>query len=237
MTQTQTQKKNPSPSLVPMTDPRYPIWGRQWKSRAPRIAAYSTSYLQNVGIPSSGYADVDLGQMTKLDVVYLTINQMVEYYHSSVEVRIVNKEDVKSIFEACQDYTFRAAKLIRNGEMPHMLPLADLIKIDEFAAAVYEHAGHEYGHDKEYIRTFMSEDLMKQALEIHTAFDSVDKHMKARKNKKRDHYTVFTELSGELRKNNQHREEQKAKFELPERPSVRDIFESVMSGSYGGERI
>lgn len=229
-------KKNPDPSMVPLKDPRHGIWGRIWKVRIPRIATYSTAYLQSVGIPSSGFADVDVGQMTALAHAYITINQMVEYYHSNVEVRIVKKEDVRSIFEICQDYTFTAAMKIRNGAFAHEFPLEDLIKIDEFAEAVYQYAGHEYGKDKDFIRTFVPEGVMQQAIQIQSLFDSVDQRIKDRKKKKKDQYTVYTTFSGEDKRGLEPMKYAGDVVELPPRASARDLFEHMLGRGQPGER-
>lgn len=238
MTQAKKQYINPWPSEVPVDDPRYPIWGEIWKCRAPRMAAYSTSYLEHVGIPVSGFSDVDVAQMTKLDTCYLSINQMVEYYHTNVEVRIVNQHDLKPIFERCQDYMFRAARMIReHAVMEYEIPVEDLIKLDEFAAAVYEHAGHEYGHDKEFIRTFVSEGVMAQAMELNATFEAVDRKMKIRRTSKIDERTVYSKYSGNLNEKHRTKEEEKPKYELPERPSVRHIFDNMLGGMDTGSRL
>jgi hypothetical protein len=161
---------------------------------------------------------------------------MVEYYHSHTEVRIVKRDDLKAIYDICQDYTFEAAWRIKNGAFANEFPLEDLIKIDEFAEAVYQYAGHEYGRDKDFIRTFIGEGVGQVALKFQNLFDAVDKKVKDRKKKRIDEYTVYTTLSGQDVRDARPLESRGEKIELPPRASARDIFEDLVQRSGAGSR-
>lgn len=222
----QKKRPPPSPSSIPMDDPRYPIWGRVWYCRVPRIARYGTAYLERYGLPTSGNQNVDRELMKQQAPVYISIAQMVEYYHEHTMVSIIKRDDTKAIYEICQDYTFNWAKRVQNTVFNHNVPFEDLVQIDEFAEAVYQYAGHEYG--EEFARTFIPEGVQREIIDLHKMFEAVDNRVKNRGKEKHDAYTVRNKYSTVPVSDQPMVEEQAEEKKLPERPSMRDIFLSYM---------
>lgn len=229
----QQRKPPPTPSSILPSDPRYPIWGRVFLCRVPRIVFYSTKYLESYGLPSSGSASIDRALASQPQSCYLTIDAMVEIYHQHHTVSISRQEDVKTIYEICQDYTFDWADRLRTSIYTQNVPFQDLIKLDEFSEAVYKHAAHMYGN--EFARTFLPEDVMKNALDMKKMFDSVDNRLRDRKKKDytNDGFTVASIFSNLPKKKSSAVVEEEKQRELPDRPSVRDIFVSYME-NFGG---
>lgn len=221
----------PSPSMVPVKDPRYPIWGRIFQCRMPPLNHYSTEYLERFGMHTSGNHEVDRALALKPVLCYITINAMIEFYHQSGTVRIVKQADVKTIYEICQDYIFDWADLLENGMLSMNVPYDDLIKIDEFSEAVYQHAAHHYG--KEYARTFVSQAVQDNIKVFDDMFAAVDKKIKDGGRKKVDNVTVRTIFSTPLtnRDAGVSTTDEKKKDDLPDRPSPRDLFLSFMNRS------
>lgn len=223
-------KPNPSPSSIPIDDPRYPIWGRLYLCKIPRIAHYSTAYLERFGLHTSGHQSVDVELMKQDQSVYITINQMVEYYHQNTRVTIVKRNDVRLVYEACQDYTFTYAERLDRSVFASNFPVQDLVKIDEFAEAVYQHAGHEYG--EEFARTFLPEGYMKEVRSLHQMFDAVDQRLKDRKKEaKTDTMTVYDRLlSNRKDKDDITVRTDIERERLPDRPSVKGLLMDFMKG-------
>lgn len=229
-------KKNrpPNPSSIPMNDPRYPIWGRVWLTKVPRIARYGTAYLERYGLPTSGNLNVDRELMRQPTHCYITIAQMVEHYHEHTTISIVKRDDTKAIYEICQDYTFDWAKRIQNTVFNHNVPFEDLVQLDEFAEAVYQYAGHEYG--EEFARTFIPEGVQREIINLQKMFEAVDNRIKNRSKEKHDQYTVrnkYSPVPASEQKSVDRPEEKK----LPERPSMRDIFLAYMDRNGMADRI
>jgi len=232
---TQIEKKRPpNPSSIPLNDPRYPIWGRVWLCKVPRIAHFGTAYLERYGLPTSGNQNVDRELMKQVSPCYITIAQMVEYYHEHTTVHIVKRDDTKTIYEICQDYTFNWARRIQSTVFNHDVPFEDLVQIDEFAEAVYQYAGHEYG--EEFARTFIPEGLQREAINLQKMFDAVDKRVRDRGKEKQDLYTVRNKYSP-IPATDAKPVEQPEEKKLPERPTMRDIFLSYMDRNGPGERL
>lgn len=230
----QKKRPAPNPSSIPMDDPRYPLWGRVWYCRVPRIARYGTAYLERYGLPTSGNQNVDRELMKQAAPCYITIAQMVEYYHEHTMVSIIRRDDTKAIYEICQDYTFDWAKRIQSTVFNHNVPFEDLVQIDEFAEAVYQYAGHEYG--EEFARTFIPEGVQREIIDLHKMFEAVDNRIKNRNKAKDDHYTVHNQYSPVRRVDEKPAENQEEK-KLPERPSMRDIFLSYMDRNGINDRV
>ncbi|BAS04967.2 hypothetical protein [Ralstonia phage RSF1] len=165
---------------------------------------------------------------------YITIAQMVEYYHEHTMVSIIRRDDTKAIYEICQDYTFDWAKRIQSTVFNHNVPFEDLVQIDEFAEAVYQYAGHEYG--EEFARTFIPEGVQREIIDLHKMFEAVDNRIKNRNKAKDDHYTVHNQYSPARRVDEKPAENQEEK-KLPERPSMRDIFLSYMDRNGINDRV
>lgn len=223
-------KPNPSPSSIPMNDPRYPIWGRVFLCKVPVISHYSTQYLEAYGLHTSGNKNVDLEQVKKSSTVYTTINAMVELYHQSQMVTIIKQNDLKTIYEICQDYTFDYAAKLNRTVFHHNMPIEDLIKIDDFSEAVYQHAGHLYG--KEFARSFLPEDYMKEVINLNKLFEAVDKKLADRgKVDKKNLHTHYDILSPNTRARDEVIVTNDIDREpLPERPSMRELFKTYIPG-------
>lgn len=227
---------NPSPSSIPFNDPRYPIWGRLFLCKVPRIAFYSTAYLEQYGMHTSGNRNVDRELAKQPQAVYITINDMIEHYHQSQRISIVKQEDVKTVYEICQNYTFDFADRLNKDVFAHDAPFGDLIKIDEFAEAVYQYAGHEYGED--FARTFLPENVMKDIVDLNAMFAAIDNRISKKAKAKDDHYTVNNIYSPQqMRKVELEKAPDEERVELPARPSMRDLFMSYMEGNGNGGRF
>lgn len=227
------RRQNPSPSSVPLDDPRYGIWGRVFLCRIPRISTYTSEYIQRYGMHSSGHGTIDQGLVTQRTSAYITINRMVELFHEGYGIGIVRQEDVKVIYEICQNYTFDWAEQITKTVYTHNAPFGELIDLDEFTEALYKHAAHMYG--KEFAKTFVPEDVMRNAADLNTLFEAVDKKVRTKKSGKNEHYVqdnIYAPKSVAREKAQPKPVEEE--IELPDRPTVRDVFERYMSNTGDG---
>jgi hypothetical protein len=230
------KRVNPTPSSVPVNDPRYPIWGRLFLCRVPRIAYYSTGYLEDFGMHSSGNQNVDRELAKQPQLVYITVNDMIEHFNQSQRISIVKQEDVKTVYEICQDYTFNFGDRLNREVFAHDVPFGDLIKIDEFAEAVYQYAGHEYGED--FARTFLPDNVMKDIVDLNAMFAAIDNRISKKAKAKEDHYTVNNIYSPNQQvKVQEEKKTDEERVVLPARPSMRDLFMSYMDNSGMGGRL
>lgn len=76
--------------------------------------------------------------------VYVTINDMVEYFREGIDFVLTGENDSKSIYEAIVAHTGTWRKQLRHVMNVGNAPLEDLILMEQFAAKFYAYAKFEY---------------------------------------------------------------------------------------------
>lgn len=104
----------------------------------------SVDYLRANGRHMSGVAAIDRELDNQWLDYQMTISQMVEEYDKGVSISIVKYSDTKIIYEYITNHLNAMANKIKGGVNIGDLPIDDLIKLDKFAAVIYEHAKGQY---------------------------------------------------------------------------------------------
>lgn len=144
-------------------DNRYPIWHVLYLCRIPNIQTMSPDYIRHFGMPSSGDAAIDRQVTNELKSTMLTIAQMVQYHMQGVQIALVQYSDAKVIYEAISDYLVAWKRELETALTTRHAPLEDLIEMDKFANAVYEHAKWQF--NGEYVESLLAR-RMTTALRI-----------------------------------------------------------------------
>lgn len=96
----------------------------------------------------SGDKNIDQMQMKALTPVYVTINDMVEYFREGINVRLTDDKDAVKIFDALMDHVGcwkdAMVKMLNIGDTP----VDDLILMEEFAISIYDIAKFRIYEDK-----------------------------------------------------------------------------------------
>jgi hypothetical protein len=128
-------------------DKRTPAWyifNTKFMCRMRSIDRRSKEHIRMFGMPASGDAEFDRTMMNEVNVYYLTIDEMFEYWRAGVTVGVVKNGDTRVIYEYIRDHLKmwheHMAKSLNLGDVP----LEDLKKLDEFAGIVYSHAKSHY---------------------------------------------------------------------------------------------
>lgn len=101
------------------------------------------------GVRVTGIKRFDTEVKHELVRAWLTINQMVDFYKRGIAVGIVNRSDIVKIYEAIQDHLFEAISATRQSINIPVKLLEDLVDLDKFAKAVYEHAKYDFTQKEE----------------------------------------------------------------------------------------
>jgi hypothetical protein len=72
-----------------------------------------------------------------------------EYWDQGVTVGIVNETDTKRIYEFISNHLLAWKQILDTGLNTRGAPLEDLVKLDQFANAVYRHARYQF--TQEYV--------------------------------------------------------------------------------------
>ncbi len=116
------------------------IWDILYKVRMPYLQTTSVEYIKMFGMPSSGDKNVDKEMANQWITTYQSIASLTEHYANGVNIKVVDPSDPKRMYDAIAAHLEAWKDQIRYGINIGNAPIEDLIKLDEFANAVYEHA-------------------------------------------------------------------------------------------------
>lgn len=120
------------------------LWDYLYNVKIPYALARSKEDIRMYGTHMSGVSDIDKSYGTDIISCMINVNQMVEYYKEGVPLRIPSKSDVKEIYDAISDHLYAWKERLRSGINIFDAPVEDLIELDKFANAIYEHAKYQF---------------------------------------------------------------------------------------------
>lgn len=123
---------------------RWFIFKHPYLCRVSNIQTMSIEYLQHFGMPSVGDKRHDTETANELISRMLPISEMVKLFNDGVNIRVVNYADTKDIYERITDHLNYWKQNLENGLNTRGAPIEDLILMDTFAVAVYDHAKHQF---------------------------------------------------------------------------------------------
>jgi len=121
-------------------DSRWYVFKQTYMCRVPYLKSMSTDYIRHFGIPTSGDPIYDKQTANELVTRMLTIVQMVEFYKQGTSIYVVNPKDTKDIYMRITDHLNFWKQQLENGWHMRDAPIEDLMLMDKFANAVFNHA-------------------------------------------------------------------------------------------------
>lgn len=134
------------------------IWNKKFMCRVPYLQTMSSDYIRHFGIMVSGDPVRDRAITSEMITTMLSINQMVEYFQKGITVGVVNYADTKKIYEYISDHLTAWRQRLEHGLNVRDAPLDDLVVMDRFAAAVYQHARHLF--DEAFVEGILARSMM-----------------------------------------------------------------------------
>lgn len=119
--------------------------------RIPYIQTLSPDYIKFMGMPDSGDEHVNLQMRNELIDVQISIGKMATYYADDVQVHVPNPKTTKEIYERVHEHLQAWKQDMEQSVNPGQVPIDDLLKLDQFAAAVYPYAKRFF--DKEFVES------------------------------------------------------------------------------------
>jgi hypothetical protein len=144
---------------VPEKD-RTTIWYLKYKlfrCTVPQLRSRSIAEIELFGTLVSGDARYDRENATAMNTVMISIEKMLEYHVAGVPVAVARREDTKIIYEYIKNHLEAWAEVFRNTVNRQLVPVEDLILLDELANKVYEHARHHF--DRKWVEGIMTQTL------------------------------------------------------------------------------
>lgn len=123
------------------------LWEYLYRVRIPYIHARSIEDIKMYGTNITGVPEIDKDYASEIITCMITVNQMVEYYKEGVPIRIPSQSDIKEIYDSISDHLYAWKDRLYAGINIFNAPIEDLILMDKFANAIYDHAKYHFTDD------------------------------------------------------------------------------------------
>lgn len=131
------------PNIVAIFEKRYRISIKQRDT-------ISIEEQRAVGRTRTGNRALDTMLDNSNQLVYYTINDMVELFRNGIDFTLTNEQDSKKIFEAISAHTGYWRSELKYAYNMGDSPVEDLILMEKLASAVYVHARFEFEKRPEF---------------------------------------------------------------------------------------
>ena len=125
-------------------DSSYYIFVPLFKCQVSNIQTMSIDYLQLHGMPSCGDTRLDKETANELITRMLPISEMVKFFNKGVLVQVSNYQDTVKIYEYISNHLNFWKQELTVSLNTRGAPIEDLMMIDKFANAVYQHAKYQF---------------------------------------------------------------------------------------------
>lgn len=132
-------------------DTAWYITRKLYKCRIPYFQTLSPDYIKFMGMADSGDEHTNVQMRNELIDVQITIGRMAEYYAEDAQVHIPDPKVTKEIYERVHEHLQAWKRDMEESVNPGQVPIDDLLKLDQFASALYPHAKRFF--DKEFIES------------------------------------------------------------------------------------
>lgn len=120
--------------------PAYQIFHYEFLCRIAQMHLYSTEYLEQAGVVTTGSKEMDRASAMEMVDVRLTIAAMAEYISEGATIAVVNSEDCAKIYRLIRAHLENWQEKVQQSLHQIQVPAEDLRKLDAVAAYVYPYA-------------------------------------------------------------------------------------------------
>ena len=128
------------------------LFERYFFARVQWLQTTSETYLKKMGVPITGDRNIDNEIHNQWITKQITIAQMVDYYKEGVQIKIVSRKDVETIYEYVSLHIKAWVSMLQNSMNLGDAPIDDLIIMDRFATELHGHV--KYYLTDEILDTF-----------------------------------------------------------------------------------
>ncbi len=123
----------------------------------PQLRSRSLRDMELFGTQISGDHRIDRENASAENICMISIDKMLEYHVANIPVRVLRREDTKQIYEYIKAHLEAWAKVFSETLNTEMVPIEDLILLDELANKVYVHARHHF--DRKWVQGKLSQGI------------------------------------------------------------------------------
>lgn len=125
------------------------LFNRRFMCRAPLLATMSIDDIKQFGMPTTGNPVIDQEMSKEWPVRMLSIAEMEDIFNRGYSIRLMKYDDSKTVYEFIRNHLLvwrNFFEMAGNNRVPQET-IDELIRLDAFAAAVYEPAKHLFTHE------------------------------------------------------------------------------------------
>jgi hypothetical protein len=159
--------------ITPSKKTYNPLWDEYFAVRMLYLHSRSVEQIRAYGQRISGIPEIDRGLPKQEITTELNINAMFEQWKNGVTIRVINYDDTAKIYKIIHEHLIRFAEFMTRGVHTGAVPLEDLVKLDEFAAVVYDKAVYVFTKEERNqalssnlanVQTFNFNNILKRAM-------------------------------------------------------------------------
>jgi hypothetical protein len=120
------------------------IFDYRFMVRVPDLQTRSEQHIKMFGVHSTGDRAQDIVMANQLITVMISIAEMVEYHKQGVNIRVVKRQDVLTIYDYITRHLQAWKDRLNQGLNIGDAPIDDLISLDQFANVVHESAKYQF---------------------------------------------------------------------------------------------
>lgn len=113
-------------------------------ARVPYVQSRHPEDIKHFGVRVSGIKKYDKNIQNELITTMLSVTSMVNYFKEFVPIRIVQYTDTKLIYDLISDHILAWKRKLERGINIGDSPIQELIEMDKFANAIYDHAKYQF---------------------------------------------------------------------------------------------
>ena len=123
------------------------IWDWYFKVSVPYMQTRSVEDIRQFGARLSDVPEVDKDINNQFMTTMKTIAQMIDLYKEGVTIRVIDPNDITTIYECVSKHIYAWREQINTKVNIGDAPLQDLILMDEFAHSIYPNAKYDFTID------------------------------------------------------------------------------------------
>lgn len=166
-------------SYVP-EDQRTTAWylfNKRFQVRIPDQATRSLEEIKQFGVPTTGDPVIDREMSKDWGMRYLCIAEMEDIFNRGYDVKVLRYSETKVIYELISNHLLefrRFFETVMNNRVPDET-IEELIRLDKFAAAVYEPAKHLF--TREIAQSILGRHLQERRQSTFLSKSMFNKHV------------------------------------------------------------
>ncbi len=196
------------------------LWDHYYLVKLPYLQTRSVEHIRRFGIRISEVEELDRQRNQEEILTQLNIDALFEHWRKGATIKVVNYNDTAEIYKTIHSHLVAWAEYLSTGINTGGAPLKDLLELDEFASVVYDKA----------VNVFTSAQRKSAIADNYQNVQAINFFNVLQRDTKQSDLSFQQTAPGVevVRIDNE-----TGKPKLPERPSLKDLFNKEINALNG----